>query len=156
MTPLDSFPPVESLSVLLGSAVSVTALIGFFTTRAAHVRALIDQVVGQSSAAEAASREALASLLRDADNKLSIEVEALKRDIFRRQDAEHMETRISDGMKALSAKVDLQGDRVSQLLSLDGSMKATAEQMRDVKETIRDMMRMFGAQRAAASDRDPH
>lgn len=123
------------LATLAGIGSLVTAAfgaIGFFIAQSANLRKLIEAGDRAVRDGEAKARHALAATAQRASDELRRDVEALKRDSFRRDEAREMETRLSATMIRIETKVDRHTDQMGEMMSLKGSLSACIEQVREL------------------------
>lgn len=117
----------------LGSLMTAAlGAIGFFLAQSANLRKLIesgDQAVRDS---ESKGRHLLAVASQKVSDEIRRDVEQLKRESYRREEARDMEGRITQVVLRVEGKVDRQGEQIAHLLALDGNLKACTEQVRDL------------------------
>lgn len=123
------------LATLAGLGSLLTAAlgaIGFFLAQGANLRKLIESGDQAVRDGESKARHALASACQRADDEMRRDVEQLKRESYRRDEAREMEGRIMTAVSRFEAKLDRQGEQIAHLLALDGSLKACSEQVREL------------------------
>lgn len=110
--------------------ISVTlALVGFIMTQARSTRDAWQAADRALAEGEAKARHTLSSTLQTAVSKLEGEIDRLKREAYRREEAQQLETRLGTSLSRLEAKLDRHGEQMAQLVVLDASVKHCTEQM---------------------------
>ena len=123
------------LAALAGLGSLVTAAlgaVGFFLAQVATLRKLIEAGDKAVREAEGRARHDIANRMQAADTEMRRDVEQLKREAFRRDEAREMEGRFTMTMARIEAKMDRQGEQIGEMLSLKGSLNACIEQVREL------------------------
>ena len=123
------------LAALAGFGSLVTAAlgaIGFFLAQGANLRKLIESGDHAVREGESKARHMLAGASQKVADELRRDVEQLKRESYRREEARDMEGRITQVVLRVEGKVDRQGEQIAHLLALDGNLKACGEQVREL------------------------
>jgi hypothetical protein len=123
------------LATLAGLGSLLTAslgAIGFFLAQGANLRKLIESGDEAVREGESKARHTLAVACQRSADDLRRDVETLKRETFRREEAREMEGRITTQMARIETKVDRHTDQMAEMMSLKGSLNACIEQVKEL------------------------
>ena len=123
------------ITTLAGGGSMVTAAlgaIGFFVAQGANLRKLIESGDDAVRQGEAKARHTLAAAAQRAADELRRDVETLKRETFRREEAREMEGRIMAQMARIETKVDRHTDQMAEMMSLKGSLNTCIDQVKEL------------------------
>jgi hypothetical protein len=121
------------LATLAGIGTLVTATlgsIGFFIAQGANLHKLIESGDDAVREDESRARHKLAAMTQRASDELRRDVETLKRETFRRDEAREMEVRLTTAMARIETKVDRHTDQMAEMMSLKGSLNSCIEQVK--------------------------
>lgn len=124
---------LATLGSLLTAAIG---LIGFLQAQGSKLRERIetgDQAVRE---AEDKARHALASRMHATCLEMRRDVEQLKRDSYRRDEARDLKNELTMTVTRIEGKVDQQANQLAELLSLKASLNYCVEQVRDVAQRL--------------------
>ena len=110
--------------------------LGFFLAQGAKLREQIE--AGDKAVRDTVSnaRHALANQMQTADSELRRDLEQLKREAYRREDARELKGELTMTVTRIEGKVDQQANQLAELLSLKASLNYCVEQVRDVAQRL--------------------
>ncbi len=110
--------------------------VGFILAQSANLRRVIecgDQAVRD---VESKARHVLAAATQRVADDLRRDVESLKREAYRKEEAREMEQRITAAFARVEGKLDRQGEQIGHLLALDAAMRACNAQMASLVQRL--------------------